>query len=142
MSRVSPDDVRAIIDFDPAVTNLQPFIDAAEELVNEVCASTAYYTEARLKIIETWLAAHFLAIRDPRYQSEGIGAANATVMAQVGFNLALTPFGQQAALLDSKGGLAWLDKHISQGKRAKVSITWLGTCKPASPNYRFYSLPA
>jgi len=128
-TRASPSDVTAIIDFDPSITNLQPFIDAANELVTELCAMVSTYTDARLKMIETWLAAHFLAVRDPRYASESMGAASASYQASPGPNLSLTPYGQQAMLLDTNGSLAWIDKHISQGKRAKVSISYLGTDK-------------
>lgn len=128
-----PTDVEGIIDFNPSIASLQPFIDAAHELVVEICQNaplvgtqTAYSTE-RLKQIETWLAAHFLAVRDPRYISESVGPASASTGQQMGLNLGLTPYGQQAMLLDTKGGLAWLDKHISQGKRARVGIVYLGT---------------
>jgi hypothetical protein len=87
-------------------------------------------TVDRLTIIETWLSAHFVAIRDPRYQAETMGAASATYINSPGPNLALTPYGQQAMLLDSTGNLAWFDKHVTQGKRAKVGITYLGTRNP------------
>ncbi len=133
MSRILPSDVEAILDFDPSIPDLQPFIDAAEELVTEMCANAPVlpggiaYSPGRLKIIETWLAAHFVAIRDPRYVSETMGAANVTYQSQVSLNLSLTPYGQQALTLDTKGGLAMLDRHISQGHRAQASITYLGT---------------
>jgi hypothetical protein len=143
-TRATPADVTAIIDFDPSISNLQPFIDAAEELVNEVCAPAANgYSAARLKIIEIWLAAHFLAIRDPRYSAEGMGGANASyITGQAGLNLSATPYGQQCRILDTKGGLAWLDVHISQGKRARAGITWLGTEQSSRTNfpYRYLSI--
>lgn len=138
MSRATPEDVKAVIDFDPSIEDLQPFIDAANELVTEVCAVAGVSTN-RLKIIETWLSAHFIAIRDPRYTSRSLGDASHAFQSQVGLNLGLTPYGQQAMLLDTKGGLAWLDKHISQGKRARVQVTYLGTDKSNYP-YRFYGL--
>lgn len=140
--RITPADVEAIIDFDPAVTDLLPFIAAAEEMVTELCAPVPTYTANRLKIIETWLAAHFVAIRDPRYIEEHIGAASASVMNKVGFNLQLTPYGQQAMLLDTAGGLAYIDQHVAQGKRARASITWLGTRQNrwAAYPWRFFAL--
>lgn len=124
--RIQPGAVKKIMEFDPYIEDLAPFIAVAEELVTEICAP-AGYTSDRLCLIETWLAAHFVAIRDPRYLSEQIGAANATIQSgQMGMNLSLTTYGQQAMLMDTKGGLAWLDKHISQGKRAKAGIVHLG----------------
>lgn len=131
--------VKGVIDFDPSIDDLLPFIAAANELVTELCAP-AGYTPTRLAIIETWLAAHFLAIRDPRYTSERMGAAGATMATQIGLNMALTPYGQNAQVLDTNGSLAWIDKHISQGKRAKVSIMYLGTPRPyAQRQWRFYA---
>ena len=149
--RITSEDIEAIIDFDPSIEDLTPFIAAAEELVTELCAGTLNqpvsegfrnttatpwvpYTSNRLAIIETWLAAHFLAIRDPRYASESIGAASASYQQMVGLNLGLTPYGQQAMLFDTHGNLAWMDKHISQGKRARAGVAYLGTCRPFAQN--------
>lgn len=142
--RITGEDITAIMDFAPSIRDLSPFIAAAEELVNELCVPAAY-TSQRLVIIETWLAAHFVAIRDPRYQSESNMGASASVQGQVGMNLALTTYGQQAMLLDTKGGLAYLDKHVTQGKRPHVGITYLGTCRPysldtAARNWLYYGL--
>jgi hypothetical protein len=135
--RCSPDDVQAIIDYDPAIENLDPFIEAANELVTEICAPAVNgYSATRLKQIETWLAAHFLAVRDPRYASESMGQASASVQGQVGMNLSLTTYGQQAMLLDTKGGLARLDVHVAKGQRATVSITWLGNDDLSRPTGR------
>jgi hypothetical protein len=128
--RISSNDVMGIIDFDPVIADLTPFIQAADMLITELCANAnppTGYSNDQLCIIETWLAAHFLAVRDPRYQSERMGNASASYQSMVGLNLGLTPYGQQAQFLDFKGGLAWIDKHISQGKRAVPSVTWVGS---------------
>lgn len=124
--RITAADVESVINFDSSIEDLSPFIEAAEELVTEICAPVGYSSD-RLAIIEKWLAAHFLAIRDPRYQAETMGQASATYSTQVGLNMGLTPYGQQAQLLDTMGGLARLDKHISQGKRAQAGIVHLGS---------------
>jgi hypothetical protein len=140
-ARTTPRQVKDILDFDPSIRNLDPFIWSANEMVTELCLPVGYSSE-RLTLIEMWLAAHFVAIRDPMYQSEGIGAANASYLRQGGLNLSQTPYGQQALVLDTKGGLAWIDKHISQGKRAVAGITYLGVNKRAWASYpwRFYTL--
>lgn len=157
MPRTTANQVRAVILFDSSITDLSPFIVAANELVTEICAATepnprcitpspgfgqTPYSEVRLTQIETWLAAHFLAIRDPRYAAETIGKASVVFQQQIGLNMGLTPYGQQAMLLDTHGGLAWLDKHISQGKRAKVGIISLKTSFRGWYEYpfRFYGL--
>lgn len=140
---VQPTDVEAIIDFDPIISDITPFIAAADELVQEICVPVNYPSPTRLFEIERWLAAHFLAIRDPRYQSETMGRASGSyVTGQPGMNLSATPYGQQVLLLDTAGGLARLDAHISRGKRATVGITHLGSCKAQMSDdaWRFYAL--
>lgn len=139
--RITAAQVQAILDFDPSITNLTPFIAAAEQLVDRVCANSpggqetgspsfvgnpVVYSAQELATIETWLAAHFVAIRDPLYASTSMGPASKSVIRSGGMNLAQTPYGQQAMLLDMNGGLAWLDKHISQGRRARAGIVHLG----------------
>lgn len=124
--RIKAQDITKILDFNTSINDLNPFIAAAEELVTELCVP-AGYSAGRLAIIETWLAAHFVAIRDPRYVSESLGGESFSVAIQTGLNLGLTPYGQQAMLLDTNGSLARIDKHVAQGKRATVQITWLGS---------------
>lgn len=126
--RTTANDVKAIIEVDSAaIPDLTPFITAANELVTEVCVPLGY-TAARLAMIETWLAAHFYAIRDPRYASESAGVS-ASYQHQVGLNLAVTTYGQQAMLLDTMGGLASLSKRAERGVKKRVGVTWLGTSR-------------
>jgi hypothetical protein len=167
--RITPLEVQQI--FETSISNLMPFIAAAEQVINRVCAgasdlteddeegvqpfapayqvapsniSPVVYTAKELAVIETWLAAHFCAIRDPLYTSQSLGPASGAMLRTGGMNLAQTPYGQQAMFLDINGGLAWLDKHISQGQRTKVGITYLGTNQRAAWYYgypwRFYAL--
>lgn len=136
ITRAAPADVIAVCDVAENIANLRPFILAANQLVTQVCASTGAFSAEQLKIIEIWLAAHFAFLNSPRYLSETIGAASATIQAgQMGMNLAASPYGQAAMLLDFKGGLAWLDQHISRGKRAVAGITYLGVNKRPWSNY-------
>lgn len=123
--RTTPTAVGKIIELDPTITDITPFIDIASELVTEICVP-AGYTDSRLEMIERWLAAHFYAIRDPRYASEKAGSVGASYQHEVGLNLAVTTYGQQAMILDTKGGLANLNKSTELGRARKVSITHLG----------------
>lgn len=166
--RCSAADVAAIIEIDPSILNLTPFILAANQLVTEICANTVppfgqsrqnsyrpqgeaaqpgqafyqTYDNDRLKAIETWLAAHFYAIRDPRFAAQTMGRQSATYQNQVGLNLSQTPYGQQAKILDTHGGLAWLDAHLSQGKRGQAGIVYLGSRRAKYQTYpwRFYQI--
>lgn len=138
-NRVTSTDVQKIIDYDPMIADLTPFINAAHLLVDELCVP-AGYTEDHLTQIELWLSAHFVAIRDPRITSESIGAASQSYASSGGLNLGSTTYGKQAEMLDIKGGLAWIENHIAQGKRAKVGVLYLGTdprCRPRGRNCGF-----
>ena len=151
MTRCTPENVQSIIDWDCSITDINPFIETASVLVTDLCENpqgvvkseaTVVYDAQRLKLIEMWLAAHFIAIRDPRYVSETIGRASATFQQQVGLNLSLTPYGQQAMFLDLNGGLAYVNEHISKGKRARVGILHLGSKKVRYPGWpkRFFGI--
>ena len=117
--------------------NLEPFIAAANQLTtfcaNQPISPTApqqtAYSDYQLQMLETWLAAHFTAMMEPSFRktSENMGGASQSLMAAPGMNLSMTPFGQQALLIDLNGNLAYLDKHISQGHRSVPTIYYLGT---------------
>ena len=122
MARVNDAEVRAIIDVDTTITDLAPFITIANLLVEDKLASSGT-SEAMLKEIERWLAAHFVAIRDPRAKSESIGGISVSYFGQAGEGLKSTLYGQQALALDLSGALA-----KSGLKQAAISsIAWSQT---------------
>jgi hypothetical protein len=125
--RTTSEAVAKIIDVDEdEVPDLSPFIETASSLVDEVCVGVGY-ADARLELIERWLAAHFYAIRDPRLQSQNFGGAGGALQGQTAMNFQGTSYGQQAMLLDSVGGLARLSQHVAMGKRGVIGITHIGT---------------
>ena len=138
MARTNATNVKAIIEVDSTIivsdSDLDPFINTANELVTELCTgsngpSTAY-TSTRLELIERWLAAHFYAVRDPRVKSERAGAVGVNYQEKVDLNLSLTPYGQQAMMLDTNGALTRLNK----GKGVGISILWLGQTTTPNPS--------
>lgn len=145
-TRCSAAEVKAILSFTPSKSDLQPYINAAEELVTELCGSLSY-TANRLKQIETWLSAHFLAVSDSAYAEsqialEDIGEQQTQYQRLNPGKFGSTVYGQQAMMLDTLGGLAYIANHPSQGKRAKVGITYLGTCprRQTDRGWLFYGL--
>ncbi len=108
--RVSDEDVRSIIDIDDSIATLQPFISVANMLVTEKL--TGYFEDSRLKEIERWLSAHFIAIRDPRIVRESIDNTSQAYFVQnksknvVGLDT--TPYGKQVLILDTTGRLSEL----------------------------------
>ena len=108
---------------------LAPFISIANELVTECCTSGSH-TELRLELIERWLSAHFYHHRDMKAQMEKAGSVSQNLQSKVDLGFDNTHYGQAAMRLDTEGGLAALNERIKKGKRATVSVTWLGTADP------------
>lgn len=131
MARITAADVLAIMDVKPTLTVLTPFINAASSLVTRVCGD-AGYSDDDLALIETWLAAHFVAIRDPRLSSRSVGSASGSYQGQTTMMLSATTYGQQAMLLDTEGGLAVLNENTMRGKKPVVGLSWLGTAETES----------
>lgn len=108
-TRVTGAELKEIIDTNVADQILETqFIDTANTFVNEQLL-TAGLTDAMLKKIELYLAAHFLAISEEHggLVVEKIGDAT-NMLADVYKNGGLygTRFGQQAILLDTSDTLA------------------------------------
>lgn len=107
--RVTQEDVADIIDLDSS-EDASAFIIAASLIVDEQLSGQGY-SELKKKEIERWLAAHFVAIKNPVLKSEKIGDATDTYVGfKIGAGLDATPYGQQAMTLDTNGLLANLGK--------------------------------
>jgi len=112
--------VGEICEVDPTI-NLAPFIAAASNLVDRIAQESSSPDDATLTLIETWLAAHFYCMRDPRTTQEAAGPVSASYQSKIDLHLRLTHYGQMAMTLDSSGILA----SINRGKR-QGGVTWLG----------------
>ena len=110
MARVTEAEVRLIIEIDSTVSDLTPFITLASLLVSSKLESRGL-SEGLLKEIERWLAAHFIAIRDPRSKSESVGDISVTYGGTTGEGLKATLYGQQAIAIDPSGTLERLNKQ-------------------------------
>ena len=130
--RTTPANVAAIIEVDLTIvgddlSGLDPFIDAANEMVSECCTTTgSTYTPYRLELIERWLSAHFYAIRDPRPVSERAGPVAESYQKVVDQGLEATQYGQMALRLDSRGGLAAKNNKVKHMRDLPVGIFHLG----------------
>lgn len=108
-TRATEAEVKEIIDTDRTAEQVTPFLKAANLLITDVLTDQGYGVDL-LKEIERWLAAHFVAIRDPRTVREKIGDAEDTYQGKFGEGLSGTSYGQQVMLLDYKGVLAEITK--------------------------------
>ena len=118
--RTTAEEVEAIIAVESDI-DLTPFITAASALVDDI-ATASGHDDTRLTLIETWLAAHFYTVYDPRPTEEKAGSIWQMYQSKVALGLSTSHYGQQAMILDSSGLL----RQYSEGKRT-LSVTWLGT---------------
>lgn len=117
--------VGGIIEVDDDI-DLTPFIDVANVLVTECCSADDYDAN-RLKLIETWMAAHCYSIRDMRVEAEGASGMREKLQSKVDLGFDTSHYGQMAMRLDTAGGLAALNKKSKEGGKVTVGITWCGT---------------
>ena len=104
--RVTKEQLRGIIKTSLGDEELLTFITTANILVNELLLAEDY-SDNLLKQIELWLAAHFLAVRDPRTSTDTIpGGPTLQYHGQTGIEgLKQTPYGTQVMILDHHGAL-------------------------------------
>ena len=117
--------IHAIIDVDTSITDLSPFMTAANSTVTAQCTDI---TAANAVEVETWLAAHYLTIRDTRASSESVKGVGQNYQYKVDLGLNSSMYGQTAMNLDRTGGLARWNKQVISGSAGQTAtVTWLGT---------------
>jgi len=121
--RTTQEKVREVVGSDESIS-MSPFIDFATELVDYVVTqdSSSILTTGMKERIETYLAAHFYAIRDLQYHDKKTADASAKFQGVTDMGFDATLWGQQAKRGDLTGTLARLDKE----PRAKATMDWLG----------------
>lgn len=145
--RVTDSDVRNVLQGDgPAdsAVSMQPYIAAAESLVDYVVAQdagnplTSNLSAAQLFTIEQFLAAWAYTAGDPVYQAKATGAgggnASGTFQGRGDMYLSENRYGQRAMIFDTSGTLARLDKEARQGGHPKVGMFWLGESRHTNVN--------
>lgn len=107
--RATEDEVKSIIDTALTAEQVRPFLETANTMVTNACAGYDHTTD-ELRLLEMWLAAHFVAVRDPRASEQTLGDATVKFEGQSGLNLNSTRYGQQVLILDRFGYFARLQK--------------------------------
>ena len=102
MPRATEEEVTRIIDTAYTDEQVTPFLTPAGLLVDAVLSGEGY-SEELLTQIECWLAAHFVAVADPRVAQEGIGDLSVTYDGKTAMGLNQTRYGQQVLILDWHG---------------------------------------
>lgn len=115
-TRVSVEEVKLIISTtigDPAVFE---HIEVASHLVDDLLVGKGLSTE-RLRDVELYLSAHFVAIRDQdagQITDKTVDTTTATYGGDLGVALSFTRYGQQALALDTSGTLTSVGKARAQ----------------------------
>lgn len=105
MPRTALADVRDIIDIDSDIKGeeLQAFVKDANLIVDDRLKGQNISDE-QLEMIEKWLAAHLVALRDQRIASDSVGASEKVYEGDTNRGgLELTRYGQTAIALDPTG---------------------------------------
>ena len=114
MLRVTGTEVKAIIDTTLTASEIDPFITAANAMIDDLLSGSGL-TTAQLKEVERWLSAHLVHIRDPKLTEQDINdASDKYQVGKLGMGLEHTAYGQQAMFLDTTGTLAKAGK-VSKG---------------------------
>ena len=121
MARTTTDAVRARIDNDPGLP-IKHHIADANVIVNDIVTTASdlgiTITAARLKVIETYLAAHFYALLDLQPMEEQTSRGRIVYEGKTGKYFELTRHGQMAIALDPTDTLR---------SGPHVGVTWAGT---------------
>lgn len=102
MSRITDTEVKNIINSE--ITDISEFISTADLIVSEQLEGKGL-TEDRLKLIELYLAAHYLTLREKQTRYEQYGAAANAYQGKTGMFLLSSFYGQTAVELDTTGTL-------------------------------------
>ena len=123
--RPTEEEINAIIEVDSTVSDLTPFLTAAHMIVEAHCEGIE---ETDATIVETWLTAHLITIRDNRAAAEKVDVLSINYQYKLELGLQCSMYGQQAMMMDPTGGLAAWNRLILSGKAARTpGIHWLGT---------------
>lgn len=105
---ISDAEVKAVGDI--AAADLSPFIATASLVVDENLLDKAL-SDAVLRAVCIYLAAHFALVKEGQVKAETIGPTATTYNMTTGLGLKTTVQGQQAIFLDTSGTLFTLDNR-------------------------------
>lgn len=103
--------VCAIVDTDLVNDQVEPFIATANVFVDENLILDPPLSDAILTQIETYLAAHFLTLFEPRVKQEAADGTRFVYESDTALGLSSSKFGQMAMVLDPSGTLTQLNKQ-------------------------------
>lgn len=139
--RANADEVKTILGGNYDTVNCPPltrYIAAANGIVNwiyNVCDTDHINDTAQLKLIETWLAAHYYQSMDPGYTSKSTGGASGSFKGQTGKYFEATDYGQRALELDLAGCLLKRQQELMTGNKKTARVLWGGSTRTEWEGY-------
>jgi hypothetical protein len=104
MARTNATAVKILIDTELSDADVDAFIaDAAALLTSTGIEDADCHDSASLTVLEKYLAAHLVALRERQLTGEKIGAASESLGGDFGRGLDFTQYGQQAIAYDCSG---------------------------------------
>lgn len=117
--------VQQIIDYDQEfIPDLTPFLDTAVALTDTVIGTAL--ADTMLEKVQLYLAAHLVAVTDPRLQSAQVKSLLESYQNKLTPGLGVSHFGQVAMMLDTSGKLANWNQRVVEGT-GRVQLFWAGT---------------
>jgi energy-converting hydrogenase Eha subunit H len=133
MARTTLAAVNKIIQYDSTnIPDPQLMLDSASLMVTNVIGTALDTSTAEL--VERYLAAHLIAISDPRIQSEQVRSLQQSYQVRLSDGLGITHFGSTAMMLDSSGKLAVWNNKIVKGM-VKFDLFWAGKAGDTDVTY-------
>lgn len=125
--RTDEDRVALLIQYDRTfVTDLQPFIDDASLIIDNVVAIAPLPTDAMLELVERYLSAHLVMVTSGQISMEKVRSIQVQYGTMLDKGFAITHWGTMAMMLDTTGRLARLNARILAGGGVK-QFFWSGT---------------
>ena len=120
--RTNEVEVRAVIDSDLSI-DVSFYMNSASIVVDRIVRKATRLgitiPDDELKLIETYLSAHFYALKELQYSEKATGRARGVYQGQTGMGFNSTLWGQMAVELDPTGEL--------DGGDTEATLSWLGT---------------
>jgi len=127
MARTTDDRVALLIQYDRTfITDLQPFIDDASLIIDNVVAIAPLPTDALLELVERYLAAHLVMVTSGQVSMEKVRSLQVQYGTLLDKGFAITHWGTTAMMLDTTGRLAAFNTRLMQGGIGK-QFFWAGT---------------
>jgi hypothetical protein len=109
----------------PRNVDPSPFIEMAHQAVEDACGSLGY-SESKMTVLETLMAAHFLTMLTKYRIFEQADVVKAAYANKVDLGYDLTPYGQNAMRLDNLGGLAAINNAAKKSGGTRPGVSWIG----------------